>query len=95
MPDAAGGVRDARLPHGLDFDVDLDRLAGRVERASELVRLLKARIRDTELKVVKVVEELREESEDAAAENDDEAVEEDRFEGEEEQEGGFTRDVPF
>lgn len=42
-------------------DVDLDRLAGRVERASELVKLLKARIRETELKVTRIVEELKEE----------------------------------
>lgn len=44
-------------------DVDLDRLAGRVERASELVKLLKARIKATEMKVARVVEDLREASE--------------------------------
>ena len=51
---------DSILTEIEDADVDLDRLAGRVERASELVKLLKKRIRDTELKVMKVVEELRE-----------------------------------
>ena len=45
-------------------DVDIDLLAGRVERASELVKLLKARIRSTEVKVARVVEELREATEE-------------------------------
>jgi len=49
-------------------DVDLDRLAGRVERAAELVRVLKARIRDAEMKVTRVVEALREEAETPASE---------------------------
>jgi len=48
-------------------DVDLDRLAGRVERASELVKLLKARIRETEVKVTRIVEELQEEASPAGA----------------------------
>lgn len=53
-------------------DVDLDRLAGRVERASTLVKTLKSRIRETELKVTRVVEDLREEvaRDDAPAEAD-------------------------
>jgi exodeoxyribonuclease VII small subunit len=48
-------------------DVDLDRLAGRVERASELVKLLKARIRETEVKVTRIVEELQEEASPSGA----------------------------
>ena len=44
-------------------EVDLDLLAGRVERASELVKMLKARIKATEMKVARVVEDLREATE--------------------------------
>ena len=57
---------DSILTEIEDADVDLDRLAGRVERASELVKLLKKRIRDTEMKVMKVVEELRETTDEPA-----------------------------
>ncbi len=42
-------------------DVDLDRLTGRVERASELVRLLKSKIAATELQVTRVVDAMRDE----------------------------------
>ncbi len=71
-------------------DVDLDRLAGRVERASELVKLLKARIRDTEVKVTRVVEELQQEpSPTATADSTPDRPEEDDEPGEE------PDDVPF
>ena len=39
-------------------EVDLDQLAAKVERAAELIRLCRDRIRSTEMKVVKVVKEL-------------------------------------
>ncbi|MBN2490327.1 MAG: exodeoxyribonuclease VII small subunit [Planctomycetes bacterium] len=54
---------DAILGELEGTDVDLDRLAGRVERAAELVGVLKARIRAAETKVTRVVEALREEAE--------------------------------
>jgi exodeoxyribonuclease VII small subunit len=75
-------------------DVDLDRLAGRVERASELVKLLKARIRETELKVTRIVEELEEEDVPAPT-ADDSALRPEALEAGGEPPETEAEDVPF
>ena len=85
-------------------EVDLDLLAGRVERASELVKMLKARIKATEMKVARVVEDLREASEKEEAgsgkDSDNEPpLEDDLFGGEDhgdaDNPGGPDEQVPF
>jgi exodeoxyribonuclease VII small subunit len=39
-------------------EIDLDQLAAKVERAAELIRLCRDRIKATEMKVIKVVKDL-------------------------------------
>jgi exodeoxyribonuclease VII small subunit len=39
-------------------EIDLDQLTAKVERAAELIRLCRDRIKATEMKVIKVVKEL-------------------------------------
>ncbi len=89
-------------------EVDLDLLAGRVERASELVKMLKARIKATEMKVARVVEDLREASEketekeeagSGMASGEEPPLEDTLFDGEDSGDhrdpGGPDEQVPF
>jgi len=61
-------------------EVDIDDLTRKVERASELIRLCRDKLRATEVKVKKIVDEMG--SETPAATEDAEAADEDQDERE-------------
>jgi len=49
-----------------DDDVDLDDLADKVERASELVAICRDKIDDTEMQVQSIIDDLRAEDDESA-----------------------------
>lgn len=54
-----------------EAEVDIDELAGRVERAAELIKFCSERLRSAEMRVEKVTQELAESTPQADAESEE------------------------